>query len=64
MRATRYGTTTRKKVDAVKELTSAKYKCPRCKHYSMKRVSSGIWECRKCGLRIASDAYKMSVEKI
>ncbi len=64
MNTPRYGVTTRKKVESIRMKSSQRYKCPRCKTFSMKRISSGLWKCKKCGLVVASDAYSMSVEKI
>jgi len=34
--------------------------CPACFSTGLKRVSSGIWECKKCGLKFAGKAYKPS----
>ncbi|MGC8516271.1 MAG: 50S ribosomal protein L37ae [Candidatus Acidifodinimicrobium sp.] len=64
MRTQRYGATTRKNLDEIRALRTKKYKCPRCKGFSMRRVSAGIWECKRCGLKIASDAYSLSVSEI
>ncbi|MEM3190730.1 MAG: 50S ribosomal protein L37ae [Candidatus Parvarchaeota archaeon] len=64
MRTPRYGTRVRKNLDEIRSLRSKKYKCPRCKNLSIKRSSAGIWECSHCGLKIASDAYSLSVSEI
>ena len=34
--------------------------CPNCFSTGLKRVSTGIWECKKCGLKFAGKAYKPS----
>lgn len=64
MRTPRYGATVRKNIDKIRSLRAKKYKCPGCKSLSIKRRSAGIWECSHCGLKIASDAYSLSVSEI
>ncbi len=64
MRTPRYGVTIRNKVDAIKLLTSKKYKCPRCKKLAVRRVSSGIWRCNNCGFEAAGDAYSFSMKEV
>lgn len=64
MRTPRYGVTIRNKVDSIKALTSKRYKCPRCKKFTVKRVSSGIWKCSNCGFEVASDAYTFSIKEV
>jgi large subunit ribosomal protein L37Ae len=64
MRTVRYGVSVRKDLDLIKEMRSKKYKCPRCKRLSIRRASSGIWICKKCGLKIADNAYSLSVSSI
>jgi large subunit ribosomal protein L37Ae len=53
----RYGVKTRKAVAAVLDTKARKYECPQCKHIAVRRVSSGIWKCRKCDLIFAGGAY-------
>ena len=64
MRVARYGVGVRKRVDAIYKLRSQKYLCPRCKKPAIKRLYSGVWKCKRCGLEIADNAYSMSIKTI
>ncbi|OIO65969.1 hypothetical protein AUJ68_01705 [Candidatus Woesearchaeota archaeon CG1_02_57_44] len=55
----RYGRKTRHRLDAVETLQKAKYECPACNQIAAKRVSAGIWECRKCQTKFAGGAYQV-----
>ena len=52
----RYGKTARAKLVKVKEKQRIKQKCPFCKG-TAKRLSKGIWKCKKCSNKFASDVY-------
>ena len=54
---TRYGSTLRKRY--VKVLTEEKrtHKCPQCGAKAVKRVSVGVWNCKKCEKTFAGGAY-------
>lgn len=52
----RYGRVIREKVLAVKRKQA--HPCPQCLRPSLRRVTAGIWECRKCGTSLAGKAYK------
>lgn len=54
---TRYGVKIRKQVHSIESRQKKAHKCPRCKYDQVKRVSSGIWQCRHCKLTYASGAY-------
>ena len=41
------------------EYLKGKDTCPQCLNMSIKRVASGIWSCKKCGLKIAGKAYRL-----
>ncbi len=58
----RYGVRTRKQISAVVSTKNKKYECPRCKHVAVRRVSTGIWQCRRCDLKFAGGAYSPKVD--
>ena len=53
----RYGRKTRKNVKKIESETKSRHKCPRCGKLSLKRTSTGVWECSKCGAKFAGGAY-------
>lgn len=55
----RYGTKTKRKVDEIERGYKGRtYVCPQCGQPKVKRLATGIWQCRKCGHKFASHAYK------
>jgi large subunit ribosomal protein L37Ae len=53
----RYGRTVKHKL-AKAEAPLKKFQvCPFCKALKVKRVSAGVWQCRKCGAKYAGKAY-------
>ena len=58
----RYGRTVRFKLGKIEATQRKKHKCPFCNYTQVKRVSLGIWHCKKCGANFANKAY--SVEKV
>lgn len=54
----RYGVRVRRRYREVMEERSRWHLCPRCHHASVKRVSSGIWRCRRCDFTFAGGAYR------
>ncbi|MBU0530404.1 MAG: 50S ribosomal protein L37ae [Candidatus Aenigmatarchaeota archaeon] len=56
----RYGRTLKMKIVDVEKTQKKKHRCPTCMKPGLKRVSSGIWACKKCGAKIAGKAYKPS----
>ena len=53
----RYGRKIKQNVLKVERLQKVKQKCPYCKKLGVKRVSAGIWYCRKCDSKFAGKAY-------
>jgi len=53
----RYGVRARTRVRNVETLQKAKHVCPSCGHQKVKRISTSIWQCRKCSVKFAGGAY-------
>ncbi len=53
----RYGRKIREKLVKVEQKQRKKQKCPFCGKLSAKRLSKGIWKCKKCNKKFASNAY-------
>lgn len=53
----RYGKRLKKLVTDVEKTQKSRHICPKCKMRYVVRVSSGIWECKKCGAKFAGGAY-------
>jgi large subunit ribosomal protein L37Ae len=58
----RYGRRNRDKVGKIEATSRSKHICPKCKTKNVKRVSMGIWQCRKCNVKFTSRAY--TVDKV
>lgn len=54
----RYGRVPRRNIAEVEETSRAVHECPSCESDSVKRQSSGVWLCRKCGHKFAGGAYE------
>jgi len=53
----RYGATVRKRyVKVIKEMKKP-HRCPQCGFPRVKRVSVGVWKCRKCEFTFTGGAY-------
>ena len=53
----RYGVRARTKLRNVEVIQKAKHICPSCGHLKVKRISTSIWQCKKCGVKFAGGAY-------
>ena len=54
----RYGVRIRRRMQEVEAEQRKRHQCPRCLAHSVKREGTGVWLCRRCGLRFAGGAYK------
>jgi len=53
----RYGVRARNRLKNVEIHQRKKHICPSCGHQKVKRTSTSIWACRKCGVKFAGGAY-------
>ena len=53
----RYGTVARKRYSTIVTEMRAPHECPQCHITGVKRLSVGIWLCRRCGFKFAGGAY-------
>ncbi len=53
----RYGATVRKRYVKVFTEMRKEHRCPQCGFTRVKRVSVGVWQCRKCGFTFTGGAY-------
>lgn len=53
----RYGTSAKKRYLEIMRVMKERHECPSCFSYSVRRISVGIWKCRKCGYKFAGGAY-------
>ncbi len=53
----RYGATLKHKFAKIEQVQRALHKCPYCSFKKAKRISKGIWECKKCNAKFTAKAY-------
>jgi len=53
----RYGTKSRKLVTEIERKLGQRYKCPSCSGVNVRRISTAIWQCTRCGAKFAGAAY-------
>jgi large subunit ribosomal protein L37Ae len=58
----RYGTRIRKRFFEIKHKKQAKYKCESCGKIAVKRIETGIWQCKHCNNIYAGAAYSFTSE--
>lgn len=56
----RYGRTIRVRVSAIESKQKSLQKCPFCYAMKVKRLGSGIWQCKKCDIKFIGKAYTSS----
>lgn len=59
----RYGVIVRNRIKTIEAQQKKRQECPICHHMSVRRVSSGIWECSRCGNKFAAGAYSSKPKK-
>ena len=57
---TRYGSSLRKVVKKIEISQHSKYECSFCGKTNVKRVATGIWNCRSCNKTQAGGAYMLN----
>ena len=53
----RYGIKVRRKVDNIERKQKSKHLCPYCGVLKVKRISLGIFQCKKCEIKFTGGAY-------
>ncbi|MBS7625723.1 hypothetical protein KEJ51_01580 [Candidatus Bathyarchaeota archaeon] len=60
--STRYGTAPRRVYVEILTQLRRRHECPRCRAMAVKRLSVGLWQCRKCGNQFTGGAYTPSTK--
>ena len=55
----RYGPRNKIKLDKIERVQRSRQKCPYCSYYQVKRLSLGVWHCRKCNAKFTGKAYSV-----
>lgn len=58
----RYGVKSRTTLRNVEIIQKEKHICPSCGYQKVKRISTSIWKCGKCGIKFAGGAYTPRTE--
>ena len=53
----RYGVRIRRRIREIEARQKTWHECPNCAAPRVKRTSTAIWECRKCGHKFAGGSY-------
>lgn len=59
----RIGRKIREEVRKIEDAAKKPGNCPRCGRSRVKRIASGIWECKPCRIRFSGGAYMISAKK-
>jgi len=59
----RYGRTPKKRFGQIEVEQRKLHKCPYCNRIKVKRVTTGIWQCRKCDAKFTGKAYTFTKKK-
>ena len=55
----RYGRTVKHRLAKIEAVLKGKHKCPYCHADKVKRLSLGIWQCKKCNAKFTGKAYSI-----
>jgi len=58
----RYGVRSRSRVRNIESTQKQLHPCPSCGKVSVKRISTSIWQCRKCDTKFAGGSYYPKTE--
>jgi large subunit ribosomal protein L37Ae len=58
----RYGAPLKQIVSDIEKVQKKAQQCPRCGRKALRRRGYAVWECRKCGSKIAGGAYYPQTE--
>jgi large subunit ribosomal protein L37Ae len=53
----RYGVRVRKRIADIEAQSKGRHECPVCHGVALGRSATGIWNCRRCGAKMASSSY-------
>jgi len=56
----RYGRKLKERFGKVEAEQRKKHKCPYCSALKAKRISVGIWECKRCNSKFTGKAYSVT----
>ena len=59
----RYGRRSKKVSASIEAKLKQKHECPNCERKTLRRITAGIWECRKCKLKTIGGAYQPKTPK-
>lgn len=55
----RYGRTPKYKLAKIEAIQHGVHVCPYCHAPKVKRLSAGLWQCRKCNAKFTGKAYSL-----